>query len=133
MPGLTARQSHETATRIGRTLRRMHDWGLRHRDLKHDNILLTDDGSEIRFLDLDGIRQTPGQLDWQRRARDLGNLAGSILDRNRVPTGMRLRALDAYLAGDVPPGFAPGEFVQRVTEHAARERAAGRAPLVGLL
>ncbi len=99
----------------------MHDWGLRHRDLKKDNLLLTEDGGEVRFLDLDGIRQAK-RLDWQRRARDLGTLAGSLLDRTAVPTGLRLRALDAYLHGDVPPGFEPGEFPRLVASLARRYR-----------
>ncbi|MHC4818046.1 MAG: lipopolysaccharide kinase InaA family protein [Planctomycetota bacterium] len=121
--GLPARETRAVAARIGRTLRRMHDWGLRHRDLKQTNLLLTPDGKEIRFLDLDGIRQMRhGQLDWERRARDLGNLASSLTDRNRVPTGLRLRALDAYLGGDRAPGFEPGEFVRRVTLYADEHR-----------
>ena len=121
--GLEPRDAWALGRRLGRTLRRMHDWGLRHRDLKKDNILVSADGVEFRFLDLDGVRQTRGPLDWERRAKDLGNLAGSLLDRSRVPTGLRLRALDAYLDGDVPPGFLAGEFPRRVTEHARVFRA----------
>ncbi|MHC4549026.1 MAG: lipopolysaccharide kinase InaA family protein [Planctomycetota bacterium] len=124
LASLPARERSAVAVRIGRTLRRMHDWGLRHRDLKQTNLLLTPDGKAIRFLDLDGIRQTRhGPLDWERRARDLGNLDGSLLDRHQVPTGLRLRALDAYLDGEQPPGFAPGEFVRLVTRHADAYRA----------
>jgi tRNA A-37 threonylcarbamoyl transferase component Bud32 len=121
---LPAPETRAVALRIGRTLRRMHDWGLRHRDLKQTNLLLTPDGKAIRFLDLDGIRQTRhGQLDWERRARDLGNLAGSLFDFSRVPTGLRLRALDAYLGGEQAPGLEPGEFARRVTRYARACRA----------
>jgi len=99
------------AARIGRTLRRMHDWGLRHRDLKASNVRAARDGSGVTLLDLDGVRENrSGAVPWRRRARDLARLAASIPDRRAVPRGLRLRALDAYLGGEVPPGFAPGGF-----------------------
>jgi len=115
------RAARAIAEALGRTLRRMHDWGLRQRDLKKDNLLCRTDTArpEFVFLDLDGVSQTRnGPLDWGRRAKDLGTLAGSLLDRHRVPTGLRLRALDAYLKGETPPGHAPGEFARRVAERA---------------
>jgi len=120
MPPHAAR---DLASRLGRTLRRMHDWGLRHRDLKKNNVLASADGREFVFLDLDAVRQGRHALDWERRARDLGTLGGSLLDLGRVPTGLRLRALDAYLGGDTPPGFGPGEFPRLVLRHAAETRA----------
>jgi len=120
VPDMSVARTRTVARDLGRTLRRMHDWGLRHRDLKRDNVLLeravVDDGTAgFVFLDLDGVRQTrKGQLDWDRRARDLAVLDGSILDRNVVPTGLRLRVLDAYLDGETPPGFEPGAFALEV-------------------
>jgi len=114
-------EARRLAAGVGRRLRRMHDWGLRHRDLKKDNVLVDEHG-ELRLLDLDGVRQTKGPLDWHRRARDLANLDGSLLDRNRVPTGVRLFALDAYLGGEVPPGFPPGEFARLVARYARESR-----------
>jgi len=132
---LDPREQRAAAARLGRTLRRMHDWGLRHRDLKHDNILAECGGASFRFLDLDGISQTRrGKLDWERRARDLGHLSGSLLDRNAVPTGLRLRLLDAYLGDHPPEDWQPGEFARLVTrvargvEERKRERAADDAP-----
>jgi len=120
---LSPAELRAAAMRIGRTLRRMHDWGLRHRDLKQQNLLLSANGRTICFLDLDGVRQTLcGPLDWDRRAKDLANLSSSLLDFNLVPTGLRLRMLDAYMNGDVPPGFEPGAFPRRVAEIAERMR-----------
>jgi hypothetical protein len=110
----------------------MHDRGLRHRDLKKDNVVVAADG-EFVFLDLDGVRQRRRAVAWERRAEDLARLAGSLLDLGRVPTGLRLRALDAYLGGCTPPGFAPGGFARLVIRLAAEARArrlaaAPRAP-----
>ncbi len=119
---MAPRRAREAATKLGRALRRMHDWGLRHRDLKRDNVWMRQNG-EFVFLDMDGIRQTRrGKLDWDRRARDLGKLDGSMLDRNAVPTGLRLRALDAYLAGTTPPGYDAGQFAYGVAQAAASAR-----------
>jgi len=118
--GLTPCQARQAAVRTGRTLRRMHDWGLRHRDLKQSNLLFSPDGTEITFLDVDGVSQTCGKLDWERRVRDLANLGGSLFDHSLIPTGLRLRTLDAYLGGRAAPGFAPGEFARRVIELTGR-------------
>jgi tRNA A-37 threonylcarbamoyl transferase component Bud32 len=125
---LPPREARETARRLGRTLRRMHDWGLRHRDLKKDNLLVAPGGQEFVFLDLDGVREGKDPLDWPRRARDLATLGGTLLDFRRVPTGLRLRALDAYLGDDAPPGFAPGEFARLVIRLAAEARARRLGP-----
>jgi tRNA A-37 threonylcarbamoyl transferase component Bud32 len=122
---LDPRAVRAAAARLGRALRRMHDWGLRHRDLKKDNVLLDGRGG-IVLLDLDGVREGRAALDWGRRARDLATLAGSLSDFRRVPTGLRLRALDAYLGGRTPPGFAPGEFPRLVIRLAAEARARRR-------
>ncbi|MHC4955780.1 MAG: lipopolysaccharide kinase InaA family protein [Planctomycetota bacterium] len=129
-PDLPVRRTRAIARDLGRTLRRMHDWGLRHRDLKRDNLLLRRDGSGFVFLDLDGVRQSrKGRVDWGRRARDLAVLDGSLLDRTAVPTGLRLRVLDAYLDGETPPGHAPGEFARIVLQHADEARARHRERL----
>jgi tRNA A-37 threonylcarbamoyl transferase component Bud32 len=124
IPSLPPHRARELARELGRTVRRMHDWGLRNRDMKRDNVLVRRDGSGFVFLDLDGVRQTrKGPLDWDRRARDLAVLTGSMIDFNTVPTGLRLRALDAYLDGETPPGFEPGEFARRILELANEVRA----------
>ncbi|MEM8885307.1 MAG: lipopolysaccharide kinase InaA family protein [Planctomycetota bacterium] len=123
LPTLPAARARELARDLGRTLRRMHDWGLRHRDLKRDNVWLRKDGSGFVFLDLDGVRQTrKGALDWDRRCRDLAVLHGTLKDTHAVPTGLRLRALDAYLDGKTPPGFEPGAFVRRLMRQAEETR-----------
>lgn len=119
---LRPREAREAACRLGRALRRMHDRGLRHRDLKKDNVVVAADG-EFVFLDLDGVRQRRRTVAWERRAEDLARLAGSLLDLGRVPTGLRLRALDAYLGGGTPPGFPPGGFARLVIRLSGEVRA----------
>lgn len=99
LPPLDARR---TVARLGRLLRRMHDFGLRHRDLKETNLRLGADGRGIHVIDLDGVRQMR-RVDWTRRARDLGHLAGSL---EGVPTTLLLRGLGAYLGSDLHPAFA---------------------------
>jgi tRNA A-37 threonylcarbamoyl transferase component Bud32 len=125
------REARAAAVRLGRTLRRMHDLGLRHRDLKKDNVLVTPDGRDFVFLDLDGVRESDRALDGERRAKDLATLGGSLLDSRRVPLGLRLRTLDAYLGGETPEGFGPGGFTRLVLRLAAeaqeRRRAAASA------
>lgn len=119
---LAPRGTRDLALRLGATLRRMHDWGLRHRDLKRDNVLVTGPEGDLCFLDLDGVQQSRfGALDWERRKRDLAHLGGSLLDRRAIPTGFRLRVLDAYLRGTIPPGHRDGEFARDVVRLAARQ------------
>jgi len=127
---LSPRQAREAAFRLGRTLRRMHDRGLRHRDLKRDNLLVAPGAEDFVFLDLDGIREGSRALDWEHRAKDIATLAATLLDFHRVPTGLRFRTLDAYLGGETPPGFEPGGFVRLVMRLTAetRERRERRTP-----
>jgi len=123
---LDAAGARDMARLFGRLLRRMHDWGLRHRDLKKDNFLVSPDGSRILFLDLDGVSETGnGGLDWERRARDLGNLGSSLLIERLVPRTLLFRALDAYLSTRHPAELAPGAFTWktiRATEAFRRRR-----------
>ncbi len=123
LPTLEPLRAREAAALVGRTLRRMHDWGLRNRDLKRDNLWLTPDGEKVIFLDLDGTRQTrSGTVDWEKRAQDLAHFDGSVLDRNAVPTGLRLRALDAYVGGELPPEVNLRSFVRKVARLAEESR-----------
>jgi len=84
---------------LARMLRRMHDAGLSHRDLKAPNILVTPaEGERPRpvLVDLDGLRR-PGQVSVRRRVRDLMRLAVSLEEWGLARRTDRLRFLRTYL------------------------------------
>jgi len=82
-------------------LRRMHDAGFRHRDLKAPNVLVAaagPDGPGVRpvLVDLDGLRRV-GRIPARRRVRDLMRLAVSLEEWNLARATDRLRFLRTYL------------------------------------
>ncbi len=97
---------------LGRLLRRMHAWGVSHRDLKAANILVSPAGVvmgtrrlegappdgrwHLWLCDLAGVRLSPG-LGVGRKARDLARLNASFLSERTVSRTDRLRVLLAYL------------------------------------
>ncbi|MGQ0613796.1 MAG: lipopolysaccharide kinase InaA family protein [Planctomycetaceae bacterium] len=124
LASLPAGEGKALAARLGRRLRRMHDWGLRQRDLKKDNLFVAAGSGEIVFLDLDGVSERRASaLPWVLRARDLGNLAASLRDRRAVPTTLRLRLLDAYLGSTGLEGVTNAAFARAVAREAAAFRA----------
>lgn len=123
LASLPAGEGKALAARLGRRLRRMHDWGLRQRDLKKDNLLVATGGGEIVFVDLDGVSERRSALPWALRARDLGNLAASLRDRRAVPTTLRLRLLDAYLGRKGLESVSNRDFARTVAREAAAFRA----------
>jgi tRNA A-37 threonylcarbamoyl transferase component Bud32 len=107
-------------TRLGRTLRRLHDAGLSHRDLKPSNLLARQDhdGWHVLFADLEGVRVRRRPPSWRRRARELGRLDAGL----PVSEAGRERWLSAYL--DVMPWLPcpREEFLRRVAARAAWKR-----------
>jgi tRNA A-37 threonylcarbamoyl transferase component Bud32 len=82
--------------RVARLLRRLHDRGVSHRDLKAANILVTADDQPI-LIDLVGVR-TGVRLSVSRQARELARLNASFWNAAVLSRGDRLRFLRAYLA-----------------------------------
>jgi len=116
---------------LAQMLRRMHDAGFSHRDLKAPNILVSPRGGPglpagrqagVRpvLVDLDGLRQAIRVSAW-RRARDLMRLSVSLDEWGVARRTDRLRFLRAYLGRRGCPGA--------ITTHGRRRgdrRAAGR-------
>jgi tRNA A-37 threonylcarbamoyl transferase component Bud32 len=116
---------------LAQMLRRMHDAGFSHRDLKAPNILVSpregpglpagrQAGVRPVLVDLDGLRQGM-RASAQRRARDLMRLSVSLDEWGVVRRTDRLRFLRAYLGRR----GCPGAITTRGRRRGDR-RAAGR-------
>jgi len=101
----------ERVRAIGRAVRRLHDAGFSHRDLKLDNWIWPDDGTRPVLLDLDGLRHRRAEPErvgrhLERLDRDLAEAGVSRTDRMRVvreaigpaATDVRRRVLDGLAA-----------------------------------
>src|SRR5262249_53396830 len=82
---------------LGRQVRKLHERGWAHRDLKATNILVQSD-SFIRFwfIDLVGAWR-PWRLSDSRRQKDVARLHASFCFSNHLSRTDRLRFLRAYL------------------------------------
>jgi len=79
-------------------VRKMHERGVCHRDLKASNILVCErEGrKELLLIDLDSAR-IKRHVSREDRVRDLARLNASLLNTRRVSTTDRLRFLKCYL------------------------------------
>jgi tRNA A-37 threonylcarbamoyl transferase component Bud32 len=91
---------------LARMIRRLHDAGFTHRDLKARNILVAPaSGPDARpvLVDLDGVRG-PRHVSARRRARDLMRLGVSLEEFGVGRRSDRLRFLKTYLGSCGCPG-----------------------------
>lgn len=91
---------HDKQSRIdqvARLLRRFHDAGLSHRDLKAGNLLVAANAGDakVHFIDLVGVRLRP-QLTPSQRQQDLMRLNVSFLKGTTITRTDRLRFLRSY-------------------------------------
>ena len=85
--------------KLAKMIRRMHDAGFSHRDLKAPNIIITPaggPGGQPVLVDLDGLRERP-YVSARRRARDLMRLSVSLDEWGVARQTDRLRFLRTYL------------------------------------
>ncbi len=101
--GMNFRQQRAWLTvhlrRLARQMRRLHDAGFDHRDLKFANLLVASDPADPRiwFLDLDGVRVW-GRLPARRAVQNLARINVSALIARLGVNTDRLRFLKWYLA-----------------------------------
>jgi len=131
--GPAAAARRHVTWQLARMLRRLHDAGLAHRDLKAPNILVAPAAAarpKVILVDLDGLRR-PVIVSAQRRARDLMRLAVSLEEWGAARRTDHLRFLRAYLgrAGAPAPitvrgrargSTAPGRRLRRWWRQIAR-------------
>lgn len=92
-------KKHRRIELVARLIRRMHECGWSHRDLKAINILLAPDpqGSEKAWLiDLAGASR-PWRLTRARRIKDIARLSASFHNLSSLSRSDRLRFLRIYL------------------------------------
>ena len=98
--GPPATERRRMARRLARLIRRMHEAGFSHRDLKAPNILVSPahgPGVQPVLVDLDGLAAV-GRVSARRRAQDLMRLSVSLDEWGVARQTDRLRFLRAYLA-----------------------------------
>ncbi|MCY2965755.1 MAG: hypothetical protein NT069_19355, partial [Planctomycetota bacterium] len=104
LPGLPTSSQQEwlnsKSKRLAGQLRRLHNCGFDHRDLKLANLLVSNDLNESRvwLLDLDGVRSWK-RLPRHRAVQNLSRLAVSCQVQGVDSQTTRLRFLKYYLAG----------------------------------
>ncbi|MCX5649236.1 MAG: hypothetical protein NTX40_09105, partial [Planctomycetota bacterium] len=98
--GPPATERRRMARRVARLIRRMHEAGFSHRDLKAPNILVAPahgPGAQPVLVDLDGLAYK-GTVSARRRAQNLMRLSVSLDEWGVARQTDRLRFLRAYLA-----------------------------------
>ena len=75
---LTPDERRDAAERIGDAVGRLHGHGLRHRDLKLENLVRTSDGV-VWVVDLDGLRRR-APIEIRGRGADVGRLLAAFRD-----------------------------------------------------
>ncbi|NMD36817.1 MAG: hypothetical protein GYA73_13105, partial [Planctomycetes bacterium] len=84
-------------------VRELHEAGVRHRDLKGENVLIADEDGKlaIRFIDFDSLYFARG-VSFRRAAKNLAQLAGSL--PYCFPMAARLRFFACYTNGSLLAG-----------------------------
>jgi tRNA A-37 threonylcarbamoyl transferase component Bud32 len=116
-----ARERRQLVRALAQMVRRMHDAGFSHRDLKAPNILVAPRGAcgpRPVLVDLDGVRAGLG-VSAARRGKDLMRLSVSLDEWGVARRTDRLRFLRAYLG----PRGCPGAITIRGRQRGDRRAA----------
>ncbi len=117
--GMAPAEKRAFAWELGRTLRLFHERGLRHRDLKAANVLVT--GGRPILIDLVGVRATRHPATADEQARDLARLARSSLGTPHVRHTDRLQVIRGMQpTGDWKPVWRAITTVVKVGRPAGR-------------
>lgn len=158
---MTARRTLDLLIPVLRGLAQAHRIGLIHRDVKPENVLLTEDG-QVKVADFGLMRAVDehtasttvlgtvgyaapelvgdGPVDQRSDVYAVGIMAYEMLTGSRPYTGTALQVVNAHVSRDVPapssavPGVPPAldEFVLRATARDAARRPADAAALLDL-
>ena len=138
----TNRLARQVLWQLGRLLRRLHEEGFAHRDLKATNLLVHWNGSPsqtpaVILVDLDGVRRVR-RVTARREFRGLMRLNVSLLECPAVTHAGRLRMLVGYLRrpgmGRVPfkphwrqlERWSSGKIRRQITSRQRRQKAQRR-------
>jgi tRNA A-37 threonylcarbamoyl transferase component Bud32 len=88
-------QRGELLLDLARQLARAHNVGLRNRDLKTDNLLISPHERDAAWIDPDGVRRL-SRIDERTLCRDLMRLNASFRSRRELSLSWRLRFLRDY-------------------------------------
>jgi tRNA A-37 threonylcarbamoyl transferase component Bud32 len=94
----TPRTKREWMGALARQMRRMHDRGMSHRDLKAENLIAqrSDQGQwKFYIVDFDGLRSR--SVSWRRRLKNIARLARDCASNAEITAADQVRFLKCYL------------------------------------
>ena len=93
--------------KVGHLIRKMHDLSVSHRDLKSPNLMVSENGGDVKIwlVDLVGVR-THTHLSDEKKAQNLARLNSSFVNSKQISNTEKLRFLRQYLRWGTEGPFA---------------------------
>lgn len=84
--------------KVAHLIRKMHDLSVSHRDLKSPNLMVSENGGDLKIwlVDLVGVR-THTHLSDEKKAQNLARLNSSFVNSKQISNSEKLRFLRQYL------------------------------------